>query len=383
MVTTVIKTIKPAGGGDYSSLVSWESVQRGNLVTRDTVEVAEVYGGGSAGAVVLASANWTVDATHYPWIRAASGQGHNGVFNASNAYVTGGFAVTLFDIAVGYTKIGPGISCQVNQYAMGVSVYAVGNCIVDGLLMRPEFSSGATAIAFANNVGTVGNIVRNCGIHLGSDGTSFLAGAYLQSNSGNPATLSVLNCTIHLNNSAGNNGCIMSYGFPTSNLGIITTQNCYFTNPAGTIYGVNVNWPGQFVKGTHDATSNTEAITPSLQNIAYSTANFVNITTGSEDLHLKAGSALLLKGISLVDVTTDFEGTSRVGFIYDIGADQFDQVPMCWNYTARYRSSNKLFKASGCGNYPKSLRVPSNIDKSTGRMVDDGIEIDPSEYEIV
>jgi len=57
-------------------------------------------------------------------------------------------------------------------------------------------------------------------------------------------------------------------------------------------------------------------------------------------------------------------------------------VPICWNFTARFTNSAKLFKKSGPGAFPKRLKVPHNIDLSTGRMIDDGEVIDPDEYEV-
>ena len=63
-------------------------------------------------------------------------------------------------------------------------------------------------------------------------------------------------------------------------------------------------------------------------------------------------------------------------------SEEWDDVPVCWNYTARYLNSNKLFKLSGCGPYPKHLRLPNNVDKSTGKLIDDGKLIDPDDYEV-
>jgi len=57
-------------------------------------------------------------------------------------------------------------------------------------------------------------------------------------------------------------------------------------------------------------------------------------------------------------------------------------IPVCWNYTARYKNSNKLFKLSGPGLFPKNLRVPSNVDELTGKMIDDGIIVSPKKYTI-
>jgi len=121
----------------------------------------------------------------------------------------------------------------------------------------------------------------------------------------------------------------------------------------------------------------------------YSTTTyaFQNITSGSENLRpvVSATNKLLDNGANLTSsgVTTDIIGTVRPQFGgFDIGAFEND-IPICWNYTARYKNSNKLFKASGCGAFPKSLRVPSNVDTSTGKMVDDGIFINPDKYTII
>lgn len=64
------------------------------------------------------------------------------------------------------------------------------------------------------------------------------------------------------------------------------------------------------------------------------------------------------------------------------GVYKQQDIPVCWNYTARYFGSSRLFKASGCGSFPKILEIPNNVDKSTGKMIDDGVEIDPDEYEV-
>jgi len=60
-----------------------------------------------------------------------------------------------------------------------------------------------------------------------------------------------------------------------------------------------------------------------------------------------------------------------------------DDIPVCWNYTAQYKNSSKLYKASGCGSFPKNIRVPGNVDKSSGKMIDDGMLINPNKYRIV
>lgn len=86
MPTTVVKTIKSAGG-DYSSLAAWEAAQNGNLVAADEIRVAECYGFQDTTDVVVAGG--TVDSTRYLIIRAASGA------EAQSPYDTSGTAYRL------------------------------------------------------------------------------------------------------------------------------------------------------------------------------------------------------------------------------------------------------------------------------------------------
>ena len=67
---------------------------------------------------------------------------------------------------------------------------------------------------------------------------------------------------------------------------------------------------------------------------------------------------------------------------YNEGGYNVCGAPICWNYTVQYRGSGRLYKASGPGSFPRNLNVPSNVDISTGRMIDDGIEIDPDDYSV-
>jgi len=161
-----------------------------------------------------------------------------------------------------------------------------------------------------------------------------------------------------------------------------STENNYIK--ASTVYSAR---GGTISKGSKDATSTTEATDPNLRSIPYSTATFQSVTSGSENLRpvVSSSNKLLDHGANLTvqGVTVDIIGTSRPqNGVFDIGAFEND-IPLCWNYTARYKNSNKLFKASGCGNFPKTLRVPENVDTNTGRMIDDGILINPDEYEVV
>ena len=64
--------------------------------------------------------------------------------------------------------------------------------------------------------------------------------------------------------------------------------------------------------------------------------------------------------------------------LYELG-----NPSLCWNYTARYKNSQRLYRTNGSGPYPKTLNIPSSVDPSTGRMVDEGKLINPNNYEVL
>jgi len=367
MVTTIIKAIKAAGGGDYSTLGSWEAARRGNIVTRDTIEIAEIYDATTTGVGFL-PADWTVDASHYIWIRAAAGYGHLGVFNNTTRASFNGVPWC----SVGYVRIGPGLSIY-DVFGTGIkfsNISTDATCIVDGCII----GAGTPVVRFDNCPVTTNanrHVVKNCVIIKRSLGDGAIA-----TRNGN-TKIKVYNCTIRIIDEG-----VSSVTFlPETGTDIISENNYLGSNSRNYF----LSWGGTITKGANDATKNTEAITPSLQSIAYSTANFISVTLGSEDLHILKTGALYNTGANLTSegVTTDYEGTTRPQFgDFDIGAHEFG-IPICWNYTARYRGSNKLFKASGCGPFPKTLQVPSNVDTSTGKMIDDGVFISPDKYEII
>lgn len=371
----LLENISAVGVGQtYTSTASWEVAKRSDLTAKahvgydGYVEVAEIYGGGALTSYVPLTTGWTTDATHYIHMRAASGQGHEGIFNTNKAYLVGGdFGVV--DVGVEYVKVGPGLCLRGK---IPIQVYTNGaNLVLDSCIIQCLYYSNSYGIIDlrASTIGT--HMVKNCVLEKTNNANYCPAIASVTSSS----QTYVYNCTIVNSLHASDSGIDVSTG------ATVTSQNNYFHAPSGRTY-VGV---GTINKGSTDATSNADAVTAGLRSIAYSTANFTNVTLNSEDLHLAGASALKMKGtdLSSLGVTTDYEGGARrSGYLWDIGADQQSDVPLCWNYTAQYKNSNKLFKASGCGNFPKNLKVPNNVDTSSGKMVDDGLLIDPSQYNI-
>jgi hypothetical protein len=389
MTTTVVKAIMPAGGGDYTSLNAWDAARRADIVAGDRIEIAEVYSGGNAvtGYVdINGFFGWNCDSTHYIEIRAATGHEHTGVWSTSKAYMqVAGYTVIHFGRSIySYLKkmqVRSTDTPGVPVIAFGDNYFPVNTYIVDRCLVVRTNNAGSAGTGVIN-VSSGYNVYPNdCRVYnsiIIDNGTIDYHFGFSLSGGPVNTNLTVYNCTIFLVPGAGWN-----QGFYASG-GTITTQNCYIGGN-GAYYndgGANV----VYNKGANDATKSTDAVTPALRSIPSTTATFLNVSVGSENLRpvVSQANKLLDNGANLTGqgITYDIIGTARPQFsAFDIGAFEND-IPICWNYTARYKNSNKIFKASGCGNYPKSLRVPSNIDKSTGRMIDDGIEIDSKEYEI-
>jgi hypothetical protein len=106
---------------------------------------------------------------------------------------------------------------------------------------------------------------------------------------------------------------------------------------------------------------------------------------GNNDFHLTMLSNAVDIGIN-TGILDDIEDTARPQNLgYDIGAYELPsfQPMLCWEYKARYRYGKRIYRIGGPGPFPTSLRVPSNVDISTGIMIDEGFLIDSSRYQIV
>ena len=386
MTTTTISIVKPAGGGDYTTLQTWYAGRVGilgggnpNLITLDRIEVAVVYGGGDAlNGLTLTLNTCFTDATHYFEIRAAAGHQHNGTWDISKAYGTTPSGTSILCLSQNLHITGMQISSRDITVSDSEFLSLATGVIVDRCILKSINNTGVASAAFESSrtsaSSSIHSIVQNS--ILIALGVNAL-GIWNRSSS---TTIDAFNNTI-ITSATNIFGAIGSY---TGTGQIVNSQNNYLQAPTGCCYKPT---SGTINKGSKDATSTTEATDPNLRNVPYTTATFLNVTPGSENLRpvISSSNRLLDHGANLTSsgITIDIVGTARPQFgTFDIGAFEND-IPICWNYTAHYKNSNKLFKASGCGSFPKNLRVPSNVDVSTGRMVDDGIFINPDEYRVI
>lgn len=309
MPTTEIKTIKPGGGGDYASLNAWYAAEVVNLVAADKIKVAEVYSGGNCLTGQLQMTAWVTDATRYPIIQPAAGEGHLGKYDETKAYgKTNGANLACIENRANFCRIigmqfkteGGSVSPAIHQQSSPQGT------LVDKCILWASGVGSDSAFRLSGGGGTTRHVVRN---------TVILGSAPAQSahclGSIGIGVVSFLNCTI-----IGGAVAITSINSAT-----VTTKNCYLSGT--TCYSAASG--GTFVGGEGDATSTTEASDPALDSVAFSTTNFTNVSASTEDLHIKAASVLVNNGIDTISlgVTEDFTGQLRA-LPFDIGADELD-----------------------------------------------------------
>jgi len=330
MPTEVIKTIKPAGGGDYTSLNSWEVANRKDLVAADEVSVPECYSGGSCitpgSTFVMNSTSWTTDATRRIVVRAATGEEHVGVWDTGKAYIestsTGGSALILRNSIDAFlekmqfkaTDATVVSECISSTNDLGAVTLDVDRCIVR---YTTTAINSLGALHFKGASGTVKNSVI-----IENTGTGYSQGVLRCSSTG---SITAYNTTvISQGTGVGQRAAIFCRDAGST----VTTQNCYiaFEGSAGGCY-ISVA-SGVINQGSTDATINTEATSVSLQNVPYSTATFQSVTAGAENLQHTDTSTLLNTGTDLTSsgVVFDILGAARPqSSSYDIGA--FEILP--------------------------------------------------------
>ena len=103
----VISTI--GAGKDYATLTLWEAAKRGNLIVRETIEIAEVYGEIDDRVVINGS---TTNASYYMKITVPDSERHAGVWSNSKARIvptTDGITIHILDnyVRVEWLQIKP------------------------------------------------------------------------------------------------------------------------------------------------------------------------------------------------------------------------------------------------------------------------------------
>jgi hypothetical protein len=317
-------TIKPNGGGDYTTLAAAEAAHRGSMAGRGVVTFECYDGTASAGAVTFINADWpNSDSSNYIRIYAPISERHDGTISSAGA-CCGEIQIQL----IPYTRIeGLRVAISTDTGVIQISDYG----LIDSVLV---VHSGAGTCIFCGSSGVVdahytiqNNIVYGGGIAVA--GINVRAGAQV-------------NTTYAFNNTV--DGCttgILMEEWEKKSSGTlnITLENNICTNST-TDYKFQLSGqPSQL--GTITANNNASEDTTAddwagSDNIISQVPGDLFVTEGS-DVNLKAGSNAIDAGKTIATFDWDAlhlnaDNWRPQGSAWDMGALELEQAaPSGWD----------------------------------------------------
>lgn len=292
-------TVK-SSGGDYTSLNAALSGESTDLVSNTRVLTIECYAMEDT-AVADTGTGYTVSSGYYIKLIVPTAERHDGKYNTGkyrlNVAQEWYGALTLQE---SYTQvIGLQIRCNWTTNANTSSALYISEASGSGYLLDSVICIQRNTGSFQALNTRAGLTARNSVFIGAGDGASVV----------DPVTTTWQNCTFV----SGDEGFVAWYG--TNNF-----TNCFFRGGTADLNSGG-NWSLTTCATTDGATRT--GVATGLRSVAYTTATFVGVTDGSEDLHLVSGSALIDQGTDLSGTfTTDIDGQTR-GTTFDIGADEY------------------------------------------------------------
>ncbi len=243
MATEVISSVGSDVGDDYSTLASWYSDKGGDLVSRDTVEIAELRGEQhSVASTHLDMSGDTTDSTRYFHIRTMSGAEFRGDFGdltgvavLTTSALTNGSAVIEMD-QVDYTIFEDfcikdvTLSSASNNVAKGLFAQSKGslckNVGVSGITVSAAPSGNVSAIGIHWSDYNGASFIRHCIVnninatYTGTNDTKTVlsAGFHFVDNDAENCVVANITAT---NSTA--NGAVTAVGF-TSQVGLVLLE---------------------------------------------------------------------------------------------------------------------------------------------------------------
>lgn len=288
MPTVVTKTIKPAGGGDYTTAAAALAALTEDLQAADKVLDFECYGGNIG--PISPSATLNMDSTRHVRFRAAESARHSGVYDETRATCKGSLNAVLANVdAVKYMKLrGLCLASGSNYVAVETDQYALGATAIDGCVIASKYCIRGAVTA------------DNCifAVDAGGYAAQLYDGSALRG------------CT-----AAGD-----AIGFKAQS-GAVTAKNCIAQNCTD-------GFVGTFSAASDYNVSDIAGDAPG----AHSKTGVVQfVDAAAKDYHLSPADTLARgAGVNLTSsgITTDIDGDARPATgAWDIGADQVVESP--------------------------------------------------------
>ncbi len=311
MAVVIEKTI--GNGGDYSTIAAWIAAMQAqypDFVAADVIcKGILVNDHNSPYLEQNTIPNQNCDANHYWWLTVSPSVRHTGkartgaVIRADADYGYTG----LLDVRAPYTRIEFIEVDGANLTDDGIRLYGIDahDIVVEKVIVHNCTLYG---LAFWAGIGG-NNQFRNCisfnngkNMVLASDSASLINYAY------NVTTYNDPNDSAHQS--------IMQYNYKQVAINCICAGSAIYTDKTGTGWGSGTG---------HNISSDDSAPGPNSIHNVDAADLFVNITPGSEDLHLKIGAPALDAGQDLSTYfTDDIDEDSRPQHgAWDIGADEY------------------------------------------------------------
>lgn len=335
-------------GGDFATFDLWEAARASDMPAADTIEQAAYLDEEHDDSAVINDVAWVTDATHYIDITAAAGARHDGTAGSGARVIdsTDGILYNLVgpanhvlvsNLEIGNSNAG---AAQVRAIRPNIVACNVDRCIIHGF-------NNTTTSRSIENVGTTTLTVTNTDFYDNYEGIRFASGG---------VQIGVLYNNTFWSTVAGSRGLVIGSLADGSDKDI-DMRNCLLAGASFAILGAFTTpnkWNAACDQNiVNDGTATTENLPGTfIENATFQAGTggagtrvmFVNLTGGSEDLHLvtpvvPADNSALDFGNNLtavsvpagMDLTRDIDNEVRPAIgSWDGGADQTTEpVSVC------------------------------------------------------
>lgn len=278
----------------YSSVAAAVTAKAGNLVTAQKIVRINVRGSTNADSTRIAPSGYTTNSSYYLWIRVDAEDRHAGVWSNSKYRLVASINHDSIVYNLPAYTVLEGMQMYNTSSLGSRTIYCTSTVYLKECIVRGGYIHGAY-------VGG-GSRAYNCVFAGSTNGPGLTTNTYA-------APVLAVNCT------AVNN---KTYGFHANTGTTLTAINCY----AGGNQTADWGKAGTLALTNCYSADGSE----STSQVAFDADCFVNVTSGSENLHLVSGSGLIGQGSSSAStyISIDIDGQARPqGGSWDVGADEF------------------------------------------------------------